>query len=338
MSPKSGNPAMMRGRATGLALERARSGTMAGMTDLRIALGTIPLGTTVDERGSFAILDRFVDAGGTLLDTADNYPFWKDGCTGDESETTIGRWLAARGNRDEVVLTTKVGARPRTPATGRSTTSRACRPRRSAPPSRAASSGWAPTTSTCTGRTSRTAPSRWRRPSPRSASSSRAARSGRSARATTDLASGARPPDRSDRGSRRTPTCSCATPTCSPGRASRCPRAVTCSRGRDARLPARRARPDAVGVQHADVRRLHAPGQALAGDRRPPGHDGPPRGAARGRGERGVSANQVVLAWLVAHGVVPIVGATRVEQVEEAVAGARLSLDADVVARLDAPA
>ena len=52
----------------------------------------------------------------------------------------------------------------------------------------------------------------------------------------------------------------------------------------------------------------------------------------------GVSPNQVVVAWLVAHGDVPIVGATRVEQVEEAVAGARLTLDDDLVARLDAPA
>ncbi|MEU6152663.1 aldo/keto reductase [Actinosynnema sp. NPDC047251] len=82
-----------------------------------LCLGTLPFGKYVDERTSFAILDRFAEAGGTFLDTANNYVFW-DGGTGDESEETIGRWLAARGNRDEVVLATKLGARPRTPGAG----------------------------------------------------------------------------------------------------------------------------------------------------------------------------------------------------------------------------
>ncbi|MBB5959266.1 aryl-alcohol dehydrogenase-like predicted oxidoreductase [Saccharothrix tamanrassetensis] len=82
-----------------------------------LCLGTLPFGKHVDERTSFAILDRFVAAGGTFLDTANNYVFW-DGGTGDESEETIGRWLAARGNRDDVVIATKLGARPRTPGAG----------------------------------------------------------------------------------------------------------------------------------------------------------------------------------------------------------------------------
>jgi aryl-alcohol dehydrogenase-like predicted oxidoreductase len=84
---------------------------------MRIALGTIPFGTAVDQRETDAILDRFVDAGGSMLDTADNYPFWVEGCTGDESETAIGAWLAARGSgtRDRVVIGTKVGARPTVP-------------------------------------------------------------------------------------------------------------------------------------------------------------------------------------------------------------------------------
>jgi aryl-alcohol dehydrogenase-like predicted oxidoreductase len=80
-----------------------------------IALGTIAFGTTVDEKDTFAILDRFVEAGGTMLDTANNYPFWVPGCTGDESESAIGSWLAARGNRDRVFLSTKAGARPTVP-------------------------------------------------------------------------------------------------------------------------------------------------------------------------------------------------------------------------------
>jgi aryl-alcohol dehydrogenase-like predicted oxidoreductase len=78
-----------------------------------IALGTIPFGTAVDEATSFAILDRFAEAGGTMIDTSNNYPFWLEGATGQESETTVGAWLAARpGARERVVLSTKCGARP----------------------------------------------------------------------------------------------------------------------------------------------------------------------------------------------------------------------------------
>jgi aryl-alcohol dehydrogenase-like predicted oxidoreductase len=81
-----------------------------------LCLGTLPFGSTVDEETSFAILDRFTEAGGTFLDTANNYVFWNG--TGDESEELLGRWLAARGNRDQVVLATKMGGRPRVPGTG----------------------------------------------------------------------------------------------------------------------------------------------------------------------------------------------------------------------------
>jgi aryl-alcohol dehydrogenase-like predicted oxidoreductase len=79
----------------------------------RMCLGTMFFGTTVDEAASFGLLDGYREAGGTFLDTANNYAFWVDGATGDESETVVGRWLADRGARDEVVLATKVGARPR---------------------------------------------------------------------------------------------------------------------------------------------------------------------------------------------------------------------------------
>ncbi|TDD26475.1 aldo/keto reductase [Nonomuraea diastatica] len=82
---------------------------------MNIAIGTIPFGTTVDLHDTFAILDRFHEAGGTMLDTANNYPFWVEGRTGDESELAIGKWLAARGNRDEIFISTKAGARPTVP-------------------------------------------------------------------------------------------------------------------------------------------------------------------------------------------------------------------------------
>jgi aryl-alcohol dehydrogenase-like predicted oxidoreductase len=82
---------------------------------MNIALGTIPFGTSVDLKDTFAILDRFHEAGGTMLDTANNYPFWIEGRTGDESEQAIGAWLAARRNRDEIFISTKSGARPTVP-------------------------------------------------------------------------------------------------------------------------------------------------------------------------------------------------------------------------------
>lgn len=83
-----------------------------------VALGTLGFGTSVDEETSFRILDRFTELGGTVLDTANNYAFWVDGATGDESETVIGRWLADRGTRDNVVISTKAGGRPTVPGTG----------------------------------------------------------------------------------------------------------------------------------------------------------------------------------------------------------------------------
>lgn len=83
-----------------------------GFATSGLCLGALPLGTYVDEETSFAILDRFVEAGGTLIDTADNYCAWERGSTGDESENTLGRWLRSRGVRDQVHLATKAGARP----------------------------------------------------------------------------------------------------------------------------------------------------------------------------------------------------------------------------------
>lgn len=84
-------------------------------TDLSIFpinLGTNTFGWTADEAGSHAVLDAFVAAGGNFLDTAESYPAWVPGNTGRESETIIGSWLAARGNRDTVVIATKVGDHP----------------------------------------------------------------------------------------------------------------------------------------------------------------------------------------------------------------------------------
>lgn len=81
-------------------------------TDLnvsRLCLGGNVFGWTADEDASFAVLDAYTAAGGNFLDTADVYSAWGEGNSGGESETIIGRWLARRGNRDDVVVATKVG-------------------------------------------------------------------------------------------------------------------------------------------------------------------------------------------------------------------------------------
>ncbi|MBD0707453.1 MULTISPECIES: aldo/keto reductase [unclassified Streptomyces] len=77
-----------------------------------LCLGTLPFGTRIDEATAFAVLDRFHEAGGTFIDTANTYAFWEPGATGAESELVIGRWLRSRGVRDEMVIATKVGALP----------------------------------------------------------------------------------------------------------------------------------------------------------------------------------------------------------------------------------
>jgi len=74
-----------------------------------LALGGNVFGWTADEAGSFAVLDAFVDAGGTMIDTADVYSAWVPGHKGGESETVIGKWLKRSGKRDKVVIATKVG-------------------------------------------------------------------------------------------------------------------------------------------------------------------------------------------------------------------------------------
>ena len=75
-----------------------------------LAFGGNVFGWTVDEATSFRLLDAFVDAGFNLIDTADSYSRWVTGHQGGESETIIGRWIAARGHHDDVVIATKVGS------------------------------------------------------------------------------------------------------------------------------------------------------------------------------------------------------------------------------------
>ncbi|MFJ8577291.1 aldo/keto reductase [Micromonospora sp. NPDC093277] len=82
-----------------------------------LSLGAMLFGTATDEATSYAILDRYVEAGGTFIDTSDNYAFWQNGGQGGESEELLGRWRRSRGVGAEVVIATKLGARPLAPGT-----------------------------------------------------------------------------------------------------------------------------------------------------------------------------------------------------------------------------
>ncbi|MCX0245049.1 aldo/keto reductase [Streptomyces drozdowiczii] len=84
----------------------------SGLQVFPLCLGGNVFGWTADEDQSFAVLDAYAAAGGNFVDTADAYSHWVPGNEGGESETVIGKWLASRGNRSDVVVATKVGALP----------------------------------------------------------------------------------------------------------------------------------------------------------------------------------------------------------------------------------
>jgi aryl-alcohol dehydrogenase-like predicted oxidoreductase len=73
-----------------------------------LCLGAMNFGTTTDPEIATAILDRFVAAGGTFIDTANNYNQWHG--AGGDSERLLGRWMRSRGHRDQLVISTKCGA------------------------------------------------------------------------------------------------------------------------------------------------------------------------------------------------------------------------------------
>lgn len=84
-----------------------------GQTDLDVSalcLGTMTFGWSADEPTSFQIMDAAVDAGINFFDTANIYSTWIDGNVGGESETIIGKWLRNR-QRDQVMIATKVRGR-----------------------------------------------------------------------------------------------------------------------------------------------------------------------------------------------------------------------------------
>lgn len=89
--------------------------TRLGGTDTFVSemcLGTMYFGSRVSEDRSHEIMDRYVESGGSFLDTANNYCYWLGDFTGDESETILGHWMKDRGNRNGLFLATKCGVRP----------------------------------------------------------------------------------------------------------------------------------------------------------------------------------------------------------------------------------
>jgi aryl-alcohol dehydrogenase-like predicted oxidoreductase len=85
----------------------------SGLFVHRVGLGTMQFGWSIDEPASFDVLDAYVEAGGNFIDTADVYSSWSADMggpsnSGGVAEEIIGRWMAKRGNRDGLVIATKV--------------------------------------------------------------------------------------------------------------------------------------------------------------------------------------------------------------------------------------
>ncbi len=78
-----------------------------GLCVSEIALGAMNFGTTTSKKEAYEVMDFYMDQGGNFIDTSNNYAHWAG--TGDESETMLGEWFKERGNREKVVLATKVG-------------------------------------------------------------------------------------------------------------------------------------------------------------------------------------------------------------------------------------
>ena len=76
---------------------------------IRLCLGGNVFGWTADQDESFAVLDKFYEAGGRMVDTAQAYSVWIDGHVGGESEAVIGKWLESRGVRADMRIATKTG-------------------------------------------------------------------------------------------------------------------------------------------------------------------------------------------------------------------------------------
>ncbi len=73
-----------------------------------LAMGTDLIGGKIDRESSFKLFDFYRENGGTFIDTANMYSYWLPGCEGGESESTVGAWMKERGNREQIVISTKL--------------------------------------------------------------------------------------------------------------------------------------------------------------------------------------------------------------------------------------
>ena len=86
--------------------------TILGASKLEVsalAMGSDVLGSKIDQKSTFALLDFYHSQGGNFIDTGNFYASWLPNCKGGESETVIGAWMKARGNRERLVISSKLG-------------------------------------------------------------------------------------------------------------------------------------------------------------------------------------------------------------------------------------
>lgn len=91
-------------------MEKIKIGNSLHVTVL--GLGAINFGTKINSEKAFELMDKYIEYGGNFIDTSNNYAVWNGG-DGYESEKTIGKWLTARKTRNQMIIATKVGARPK---------------------------------------------------------------------------------------------------------------------------------------------------------------------------------------------------------------------------------
>lgn len=91
----------------GMLMEKIKLGQSA-IEVSALCLGTDSIGSKINHERSFQIMDLYQEKGGNFIDTANFYASWLPGCKGGESESTIGAWLASRGNRDQMIIASKV--------------------------------------------------------------------------------------------------------------------------------------------------------------------------------------------------------------------------------------
>jgi aryl-alcohol dehydrogenase-like predicted oxidoreductase len=90
-------------------VKKNRFGNNGELEISALCLGTMNYGSRDDDATSYDMLDRYVADGGNFLDTANMYANWVEGGQGGESETLLGKWMKDRGNRDQLVIATKMG-------------------------------------------------------------------------------------------------------------------------------------------------------------------------------------------------------------------------------------